>query len=61
MRWLMIVLLVSLVALLMAAAGLARHIWVQHEQIRSKPTAGAGEAPDSASGPAKKAGGEKKI
>jgi hypothetical protein len=65
MRWLMIVLLVSLVALLMAAAGLARHIWVQHERIRSKPAAGAGEAPDSASAPtsapAEKTGVDKKI
>jgi hypothetical protein len=52
----MIVLLVSLVALLLAAAGLARHIWVQHERICSKPAAGAGEAPDSASGPAEKTG-----
>ncbi|MGA9060171.1 MAG: hypothetical protein WB341_00760 [Terracidiphilus sp.] len=33
MRWLMIVLLVSLGALLFAAAGLARHIWLQ----RAKP------------------------
>jgi hypothetical protein len=65
MRWLMIVLLVSLAALLVAAAGLARHIWVQHERIRSKPAAGAGEAPDSdpdpASGPTEKADAERKI
>ena len=61
MRWLMIVLLVSLVALLMAAAGLARHIWVQHERIRSKPAAGAGEAPGSDPGPAEKTGVDRKI
>jgi len=29
MRWLIIVLLGSLVALLIAAAGMARHIWLQ--------------------------------
>ena len=33
MRWLLIVLLVSLGALLFAAAGLARHIWLH----RTKP------------------------
>jgi hypothetical protein len=32
MRWLMIGLLVSLAALLLAAAGVARHIWVQREK-----------------------------
>lgn len=30
MRWLLISLLVSLGALLLAAAGVARHIWLQH-------------------------------
>jgi len=46
MRWLMIVLLVSLVALLIAAAGLARHIWVSMSE--SAPSRrGAGEAPGS--------------
>jgi hypothetical protein len=33
MFWLMIVLLASLVALLLAAAGVARHIWVQRAQL----------------------------
>jgi hypothetical protein len=32
MRWLMIGFLVSLAALLLAAAGLARHIWLQRAQ-----------------------------
>ena len=50
-----------LVALLIAAAGLARHIWVQHERIRSKPAAGAGEAPGSDPGPAEKTGVDRKI
>lgn len=34
MRWLMIVLLVSLAGLLAAALGVARHIWVQRSQER---------------------------
>ena len=32
MRWLLIGLLVSLGALLLAAAGAARHIWIQHSR-----------------------------
>jgi hypothetical protein len=34
MRWLMIVLLVSVVGLLAAALGMARHIWVRRSQER---------------------------
>jgi len=34
MRWLMIVLLVSLVALLVASAGVAHHIWREHKRRR---------------------------
>ena len=34
MRWLMLLLLVSLAALLIAAAGVARHIWVNHARMR---------------------------
>jgi Flp pilus assembly protein TadB len=34
MRWLMIVLLVSLAGLLAAALGVARHIWLQRSQER---------------------------
>ena len=43
MRWLMIGLLVSLLALLVAAAGVARHIWVQHAKLRQKPPSGLGQ------------------
>ena len=40
MRWLMIAFLVSLGALLLAAAGVARHIWRQRSRLRSNPDAG---------------------
>jgi uncharacterized membrane protein len=43
MRWLLIVLLVSLAALLFAAAALARHIWIRH-----KPHASSKASPDPA-------------
>jgi hypothetical protein len=43
MRWLMIGLLVSLFALLVAAAGGARHILIQRSKLNRKPAAGAGE------------------
>jgi hypothetical protein len=46
MRWLLIGLLVSLGVLLFAAAGVARHIWLQHVKLRQKPSAGAAPAPD---------------
>jgi hypothetical protein len=52
MQWLMIGLLVSLGALLFAAAGLARHIWQQRKLLRHS-TAGreatppAGPEPES--------------
>jgi len=41
MRWLIIVLLVSLGALLFAVAGVARHIWVQRAKLRRNPPADA--------------------
>lgn len=41
MRWLMIALLVSLGALLIAAAGMARHIWRSRAQIRSNQSNGS--------------------
>ncbi len=44
MRWLMISLLVSVVALLVAAAGVAYHIRAQHRQMRNRPAIGAEEA-----------------
>lgn len=34
MRWLMIVLLVSVIGLLTAALGMARHIWLQRSHER---------------------------
>jgi hypothetical protein len=37
MRWLMISLLVSLAALLTAAAGVARHIRLHHAKLRQAP------------------------
>lgn len=38
MRWLMIAFLLSLGALLFAAAGMARHIWLQRAKLRSRPS-----------------------
>ena len=37
MRWLLIAFLVSLGALLFAAAGVARHIWLQREKAKEEP------------------------
>jgi hypothetical protein len=37
MRWLMIVFLVSLVALLVASAGVAHHVWREHARRRQTP------------------------
>jgi hypothetical protein len=48
MRWLLLVLLVSLATLLIAAAGLAHYVWAQRRRSRLRPTKGAGAAPDSA-------------
>ena len=39
MRWLMIGLLVSLGALLIAAAGVARHIWLHRRLLRQETLA----------------------
>jgi hypothetical protein len=44
MRWLMIALLVSVGALLLAAAGVARHIWIHRDRLQSNPQAGSGSA-----------------
>jgi hypothetical protein len=49
MHWLMVALLVSLCALLVAAAGVARHIWLQHARqrgIESVRAARSGEEAD---------------
>jgi len=47
MRWLMIGLLVSLGALLIAAAGVARHIWLQRAMLRRKPPAAVDPAEEA--------------
>ena len=52
MIWLVIAFLVSLGALLFAAAGLAHHIWLQRRKLRRMPMAGPGTAPDPALDPA---------
>jgi len=36
MRWLIIGLLVSMVALLFAVAGMARHVWLHHAKLRKE-------------------------
>jgi hypothetical protein len=46
MIWLMIALLVSVGVLLLAAAGVAHHIRVQHRHLDRKPIKGAGPAFD---------------
>ena len=38
MRWLMIVLFVSVAALLIASAGVARHVWRRHKQAEKAQT-----------------------
>jgi hypothetical protein len=43
MRWLMTGLLVSLGALLFAAAGLAYHVWSQRRSLRRQPSPEAGK------------------
>jgi hypothetical protein len=47
MRWLMIGLLVSLGALLIAAAGVARHIWQQRRKHRIEMLAARSASPES--------------
>ena len=44
MRWLMICLFVSVVGLLLAAAGVARHIWLKHRELNARAD-GLGRAP----------------
>jgi hypothetical protein len=48
MRWLMIGLLVSLGALLFAAAGAARHIWKHRTKLDGKPPVNSGHSQDQA-------------
>jgi hypothetical protein len=52
MRWLMIALLVSLGALLLAAAGVARHILVQRAKRGRKPAANSRQIPNAVFDPA---------
>jgi len=44
MRWLLICLLVSVAALLLAAAGVARHIYLGRRNLSNKPAGTAGIA-----------------
>ena len=55
MRWLMIGLLVSLGALLLAAAGVARHILLQRSRLSSKPPESASQPKDPSPDPADEA------
>jgi hypothetical protein len=48
MRWLLMVLLVSLLGLLVAALGMARYIALQRARSRSKSSAGTAKAPGQA-------------
>jgi hypothetical protein len=48
MRWLMIALLVSLGALLLAAAGVARHILIQRTHLRRRLVESSGQTPNAA-------------
>jgi hypothetical protein len=48
MRWLLICLFVSVAALLLAAAGMARHIWLRRSGAPSGRTPGLGLLPSSA-------------
>lgn len=51
MRWLMISLLVSVLMLLIAVAGVAYHIRSQHKLLRSKPVLSPAEAFEPAEEP----------
>jgi hypothetical protein len=50
MRWLMIGLLVSLGALLLAAAGVARHIWLHRTKNNRNPNLGTTKTGSKAPG-----------
>jgi len=47
MRWLLIGLFVSVAALLLAAAGMARHIWLRRSDTLEARSSGPGLFPDS--------------
>jgi hypothetical protein len=61
MRWLLTALLISLAALLIAVAGMTLHIWVQRARLRSKPSSGDGQLPDSTTLPAEETDVETEI
>jgi hypothetical protein len=61
MRWLMILLLVSLVGLLIAAAGVARHIWLHARKLRLEPPSDTGTFLAPALSAAKEPDGRTKI
>ena len=61
MRWLMIGLLVSLSGLLIVAAGVARHIWVQHAKLRQKSSSTGSNAVDLAATPVEEPNRETEI
>jgi uncharacterized membrane protein len=61
MRWLLIALLVSLAALLIAAVGSALHIRRQRARVLSEVAAGAARKPDSSRGQAEEAEIETEI
>jgi hypothetical protein len=50
MRWMMIALLGSLAALLLAAAGVARHIWMQRSRLRGNPGSRSAAEPGNRAG-----------
>jgi hypothetical protein len=48
MRWLLICLFISVAALLLAAAGMARHIWLRRSGAANARTPGLGLFPNAA-------------
>jgi hypothetical protein len=50
MRWMMIAFLGSIAALLLAAAGVARHIWMQRSQLRGNPDSRPAAEPGNLAG-----------
>jgi hypothetical protein len=51
MRWLLICLFVSVGALLLAAAGVVRHIWLQRAKLSGDRSLGLGASLDGADEP----------
>ena len=61
MRWLLIVLFVSLFGLLVAAAATALHILVQRARMRSRFTWGSGKGPNAEPGPVEDSDAESEL